>query len=233
MLENDTLGAVLALTGLSYPTEFVEALRAYGNRDRLRRLGLLASHRDIVQLAKLPFPGEGFLPFIESNSNVFLVGCGPRFRGVIAAYGVVLTGKLGGLTHECVEGFTNMLDATKNNEDADCIELLASGDVYDVIRAETIVAEADQKVTGLLAKDPSAATWYMTAASGALCIRLLEADNFFIQEAAAWRLGRLGETSAIEPLARLARTVVPPRHVDQHIRAAKQALAKIRRRTVP
>jgi len=56
-------------------------------------------------------------------------------------------------------------------------------------------------------------------------------NNFSIQEAVAWRLGRFGSASAIEPLQTLANTVVPKGRVDQHVRAAKQAMEQIMRRS--
>jgi len=179
----------------------------------------------------MPFWGEGFLPFMHSNSNYVLVGCGRRFRGVIAAYGVVLTDDLGGLTHANVHGFLRMLDATTDHKHADCIELLASVELYDVISDQRIIAEADQKIKELLEGDRSAVGWYSPAASQGLCTGLLEMNNFSIQEAVAWRLGRFGSASAIEPLQTLANTVVPKGRVDQHVRAAKQAMEQIMRRS--
>ena len=146
MLDDDALNSVSQLTGLSFPAEFVETLRAYPDQDRLARLGLMMSPPEIAEFAgpsfsAMPFWGEGFLPFMHSNSNYKLVGCGQRFRGVVAAYGVILTDDLGGLTHENALGFVRMLDATAGHEDADCIELLSSVELYDVIKDARIVAE--------------------------------------------------------------------------------------------
>ena len=236
MLDDDNLNSVLALTGLSFPVEFIEAMRAYRDQDRLARLGLMPSPHEIAELAQpsfseMPFWGEGFLPFMHSNSNYVLVGCGRRFPGVIAAYGVVLTEELGGLTHENVHGFLRMLDATTNHENADCIELLASVELYDIIRAQRIITEADQKIEELLEGDPSVVWWYFSGASEELCRGLLEMNDFHLQEAAAWRLGRFGSANAIEPLQKLADTIVPKGCVDQHVRAARRAVEQIKRRS--
>ena len=234
MIDDNTISSVSALTGVIIPAEFVEAMRAYPDQDRLARLGPM-KFPEIVEfalpsLSAMPFWGEGFLPFLHSNSNHMLVGCGQRFRGVIAAYGVILMDELGGLTHENVHGFVRMLDATANHKDADCIELLASVELYDVIRGERMIAEADRKIEELLDRDPSAVPWYLPGASELLCVRLLTENSFHIQEAAAWRLGRFGSASAIEPLQELASTVIPQGRVDQHVKAAKRAVQQIRAR---
>lgn len=236
MLDETTSTRVLALTGLSFPAEFIEAMRAYRDQERLARLGLMTTPFEIAELAKpsfsgMAFWGEGFLPFMHSNSNYVLVGCGRRFRGVIAGYGVVLADDLGGLTHENVDGFLRTLDATTNDKNANCIELLASVELYDVIKDQRIIVEADQKIEELLEGDPSSVSWYSPGASESLCGRLLELNDFQIQEAAAWRLGRFGSASAIEPLQKLANTAVPKGRADQHVRAAKRAVEEIRRRS--
>ena len=57
--------------------------------------------------------------------------------------------------------------------------------------------------------------WYLLGASEEHCRRLLEVNDFHIQEAAAWRLGRFGSVSALKPLQKLANTVVPLGRVDQ------------------
>jgi hypothetical protein len=170
MLDDSNLNSVLALAGLSFPAEFIEAMRAYRDQVRLARLGLMTSPHEIAEFvqpsfSKWPFRGEGFLPFMHSNSNYVFVGCVQKFRGVIAANGVVLTNDLGGLTHENVHGFLGMLDATSNHEHADCIELLASVQLYDVIRDQRIIVEANQKIEELLEGDLSGAWWYLTRRS--------------------------------------------------------------------
>jgi hypothetical protein len=236
MLDDDALNSISELTGLSFPAEFVETMRAYPHQERLAQLGLMTSPHEIAEFAgpsfsAMQFWGEGFLPFMHSNSNYVLVGCGRRFRGAIAGSGVILTDDLGGLTHENTLGFIRMLDATIGHEDADCIELLSSVDLYDVIKHERIVAEADQKIEELLARDPSAVPWYSPGASELLCIQLLEVNDFHIQEAAAWRLGRFGSASAIGPVEKLAGTVIPQGRVNQHVRAAKRAAEQIRARS--
>jgi len=236
MLDDAALSSVRGFTGLSFPAEFVQTMRAYPDQDRLARLGLMMSPHEIAEFAgpsfsAMPFWGEGFLPFMHSNSNYVLVGCGQRFRGVIAGFGVILTDELGGLTHENALGFIRMLDATAGHEDADCIEFLSSVQLYDVIKDTRIVAEADQKIEELLARDPSAVPWYLPGTSELICIRLLEANDFLIQEAAAWRLGRFGSASAIGPVEKLAGTVIPQGRVNQHVRAAKRAAEQIRTRS--
>ena len=236
MLDDVALNSVRELTGRSFPAEFVQTMRAYPDQDRLARLGLMTSAHEIAEFAgpsfsAMPFWGEGFLPFMHSNSNYVLVGCGQRFRGVVAAYGVVLMDDLGGLTHENALGFIRMLDSTASHDDADCIELLSSIELYDVIKDEGIVAQADQKIEELLERDPSAVPWYLPGASELICIRLLEANDFLIQEAAAWRLGRFGSASAIGPVEKLAGTIVPKGRVDQHVRAAKRAAEQIKARS--
>src|SRR5262245_65824003 len=117
---------------------------------------------------------------MHSNSNYMLVGCGRRFRGVIAGFGVILTDELGGLTHENALGFIRMLDATAGHEDADCIELLSSVQLYDVIRHTRIVAETDQKIEELLERDSSAASWYLPGASELVCLKRLETHDFLM-----------------------------------------------------
>jgi hypothetical protein len=234
--DDDALNLVSELTGLSFPGEFVETMRAYPDQDRLARLGLMTSPHEIAEFAgpsfsAMPFCGEGFLPFTHSNSNYVLVGCGRRFRGVVAGYGTILMDDLGGLTHEHALGFIRMLDATTGHEDADCIELLSSVELYDVIKDERIIAEADQKIEELLERDPSAAPWYLSGASELVCVRLLEVNDFHIQEAAAWRLGRFGSASAIGPVEKLASTIVPQGRVNQHVRAAKRAAEQIKARS--
>src|SRR5262245_14059933 len=236
MLDDNALNSVSELTGLSFPAMFVETMRAYPDQDRLVRLGLMTSPHEIAEFAapsfsELPFWGEGFLPFMHSNSNYMLVGCGRRFRGVIAGFGVILTDELGGLTHENEHGFIRMLDATAGHEDADCIELLSSVQLYDVIKDIQIIAEADQKIEELLERDPSAVSWYLPGASELICIRLLEANDFLIQEAAAWRLGRFGSATAIGPIEKLAGMIVPKGRVNQHVRAAQHAAEQIKARS--
>jgi hypothetical protein len=52
-------------------------------------------------------------------------------------------------------------------------------------------------------------------------------NDFHKQEAAAWRLGRFGSVSALEPLEKLANTVVPRGHVSQHVEAAEQTVGRL------
>jgi hypothetical protein len=236
MLNDDALDAVAELTGLSFPAELVETMRAYPDQNRLARLGLISSPHEIAEFAgpsfsAMPFWGEGFLPFMHSNSNYVLVGCGRRFRGVVAGYGVILMDDLGGLTHENALGFVRMLDTTAGDEDADCIELLSSVELYDVIRDERIITEADQKIGELLERDSSAVPWYLPGASELTCVRLLEVNNFHIQEAAAWRLGRFGSASALGPVEKLAGSIVPQGRVNQHVRTAMRAAEQIKARS--
>jgi hypothetical protein len=62
-----------------------------------------------------------------------------------------------------------MLDATTNHESASCIELLGSVELYDVIRDQRIIVEADQKIEERLEGDPSMVWWYLPGASELLC----------------------------------------------------------------
>jgi hypothetical protein len=91
--------------------------------------------------------------------------------------------------------FLRILDTTTNHEYADCIELLASVELYDVIRDQRIIVEADQRIGELLQGDPSVAWWYLPGASEELCKGLLEVNDFHMREAAAWRLGRFGSVN--------------------------------------
>jgi hypothetical protein len=118
---------------------------------------------------------------------------------------------------------------TTNHESAGCIELLALLELYDVIRDQGIIVEADQKIEERLEGDPSIVWWYLPGASELFCRGLLGVNDFQVQEAAAWRLGRFGSASAIESLQKLANTVVLRGRVDQHVRAAKRAVEQIRR----
>lgn len=226
--------AVLEATGHVVPTSFVESMNSYHDSDRLLDIGLIQDpgwYKPVGDwLQTGPYGEEGFVPFLVSDSNFLLIGCGKRFNGVIAAFGDVLQDSLGGLTHTDIRSFLAFLDRTEDHQDRDDITLFVDdGNGYDVIRDDRIVREADQTITAALGTDYDKAADYMAAASEDLAINLLDCDNYLIQEAAAYRLGRLKSFRAIGPLDVLAGIFVPAGQVNQHVTAAKRALKEIRR----
>jgi hypothetical protein len=48
VLDDNNLNSVLALTGLSFPVECIDAMRAYPDQNRLARLGLMTSPHEIA-----------------------------------------------------------------------------------------------------------------------------------------------------------------------------------------
>ena len=224
------LQSIHEATKLRPPQQFVSAINTYHDPQRLIDLGLILDTErtsDSSWDAATPFNGDKFLPFLESNSNWFLVGCGEKLTGVIAAAGILFTDKRGGFTHANVDGFLHMLDRTKGQGDGDLFEIFAEISEYDLIDDPKIMSEVDEAIEAKLQTGLEWVPYYLTAASEAMAIRLLKSDDFMIQEAAADRLGELESRPAIGPLTRLASLKVEKGRVHQHVEAARLALKRI------
>jgi hypothetical protein len=112
------------------------------------------------------------------------------------------------------------------------LDLFADESHFDVVREPAVLLEADKslrhELVALGTSKNLEGLSLMSIASSDFASEMLGSSDFMVQEAAAWRLGALGELKSIAALEILASKSVQVGLVDQHIRAAIAAITRIR-----
>jgi hypothetical protein len=217
--------------GHRLPDSFVNEINSFRQPDVLIQLGFFEP-KQIVEHSSKIFPLEtlGFVPFLVSNSNYFFVGCVGAFEGLIAADGVLFRDRLAGVIFASTNSFLHHLKLISTREQQISLEHFANESIFDVIDDEKISSEAD-RILRLEAESGGVRSLSLiSVASGQFASQMLGASDFLVAEAAAWRLGSLGDSKSLPALKRLAAAKVAAGHVDQHTEAAKSAIKKIESR---
>ncbi|PJI92057.1 hypothetical protein BC777_0901 [Yoonia maricola] len=178
----------------------------------------------------LGLPSLGFVPFWQENAHeeVVLVGCREPFVGVIGVQGVLLN-EFGGLLSPTFDAFFDGIRTLGNTAQGTFTDIcdLCGALAYKGIFSSKVSSEVGR----IIAKERDGfANQLYGAISPDLALNLLRSDDFLEVEAACWRLAALGSIEAIPALEVLSKTTVERGTVDQHIRAAKNALHELKRR---
>lgn len=243
MWSQKELDIIFARTGLAPSSAFLEAAQAMrldipslfeggGAADQCDALYFHNAHGE--DLGDLPLIEIGFLPFWQENNHceTVLIGCRAPFVDCVGAFGI-LVNEEGGLISGYFADFFALLKrqiADHPHESPLLSELIKACAYSGTFRVE-VTQYADARIRKHRGEGDGKEHSFYGAMSEELSLELLASDNFFDVEVAARRLGGLRSKKAIPPLQRLAAQTAPRGMVDQHFRAARKALTRIKGET--
>jgi hypothetical protein len=241
MWSQKQLDSISARTGLEPPSAFLEAAEAmkldipslFKGGDAADRCDALYFHNAFGEnLGDVSLIEIGFLPFWQENNHceTVLIGCRAPFVGCVGAFGI-LANEEGGLISGNFADFFALLKqhmADHPHKSPLLSELISACAYSGTFRVE-VTQCADARIRKHRVEGDGKEYSFYGAMSEELSLELLASDDFLDVEVAARRLGGLRSKKAIPALQRLAAQIAPRGMVDQHFRAAKQALTRIKR----
>lgn len=228
---------LLAMLGFLQETDEVEKTLWYCDQDTER-----------------PWLEAGFLPFLSLHYLFCLIGMKEPFAGLIVIDPTRMSG-LRGIHFSSFANFRKRSRLDQARDWHDWAEALiheqgaadpALSERVEVIRDVAVQETVDNYIAGLLPRllsghdDPVSdeyVAFYVPACSQAMAEELLKLgerpfDQFYIRQAAAERLRRLGAVSALPALEAFVslRRELPRGYVEQHIQAGERAIISIKSR---
>lgn len=240
MWSRKQLDSVFARTGLAPPSAFLEAAKVmrseipslFEGRDAADQCDALYFHNACGEiLGDLPLIEIGFLPFWQENNHceTVLIGCRAPFVGCVGALGI-LAHEEGGLISGNFADFFALLkrQIADHPDESPMLTGLIRACAYSGTFPVEVTQYADARIRKCRAEGDGREFSFYGAMSEELSLELLASDDFFDVEVAARRLAGMRSKKAIPALQRLAAQTAPRGMVDQHFRAARKALRRIK-----